>query len=129
MGASYSFVCCGLLGSALSHPENQSPLLAPIESRSYPDKLKVFGAIAGVGLIFFLIFYSSCHWSLDHCGFIGVTSTRNWVFAMLSGIMMGFGGVGLVYAYLRRSDDYGPTAFGSASGYNAAPTQPAISMI
>jgi hypothetical protein len=117
------------LGGALSHPENQSPLLAPIESRSYPEKLKVFGAIGAVGLIFFLIFYGSCHWSLDYCGFIGVASTRNWVFAMLSGIMMGFGGVGLVYAYLRRSDDYGPTAFGSASGYNPAPTQPAISMI
>jgi hypothetical protein len=130
MGASYSFICCGLLGGALSHPDNESPLLGPLESRSYPEKLKILGGLGLVGFILFLLFYSSCHWSLDYCGFVGVTSGKNWVFAMLSGLLMGFAGVGLVYTFLRRSDEYGTNMYGSSStGYNPAPTQPAISMI
>mmetsp|Transcript_22292 Transcript_22292/g.36900 ORF Transcript_22292/g.36900 Transcript_22292/m.36900 type:complete len:148 (-) Transcript_22292:482-925(-) len=147
MGASYSFICCSLVGGALSYPDNESPLLPPIASRPYPDKLKIFGGIAAVGFLFFMLFYSACQWSLDYCGFIGVSSSKNWVFSILGGWMLGFGVVGLIYAFLRRSDDYsssggggygGVSGGGGASGagsYNpmmgasGATTQPAISMI
>lgn len=116
-----------MLGGALSYPENESPLLAPIAGRSYQDKLKIFGAIALVGFILFMLFYSSCRWSLDYCGFLGVSKGKDWAFAILSGWMLGFGMVGLAYAYLNRSDDYGPSG---GPGYNPmATTQPAISMI
>lgn len=137
MGASYSFICCSLVGGALAYPENESPLLPPIESRPYMDKLKIFGGIAVIGFILFMLFYSSCQWSLDYCGFIGVSSAKNWAFAILSGWMLGFAVVGLVYAFLRRSDDYGPSGgYGGGGGsgsYNpmmsGSATQPAISMI
>jgi hypothetical protein len=126
MGASYSFVCCSLLGGALSYPENEAPLLSPLlDSRSYQDKLKIFGACCGFGFFLFLFFYASCDWSLDYCGFMGVSSGKDWVLSALSGAMLGFGIVGLIFAYLRRSDN----SSHAGSGYNAAPTQPAISMI
>jgi hypothetical protein len=136
MGASYSFVFCGVLGGALSYPENaNNPVLASpvwnlLDSWSYPERLRGFGVLGALGMILFLIFYSSCHWSLDYCGFLGVTSRTNWILAMMSGALLGFSGVGLVYTYLRRFDDVGggPLMYGN-SGYNPAPSQPSISMI
>jgi hypothetical protein len=126
MGASYSFICCSLVGGALSHPDNETQVLVPlIEQR--PDKMRIFGALAAVGFVFSIMFYASCHWSLDHCGFIGVSSTKD-------GLLLGFGVVGLIDSFLRRSDDQGPAGYGGGSGsYNpmmgGVTTQPAISMI
>jgi hypothetical protein len=125
MGASYSFICCGVLGGALTYPDNE--LIPPIiRERNYPEKLKLFGAIALAGLVCFFIFYASCNWSLDYCGFRGVSSGGMWVMAMLAGLLLGAGIVGVIYTYLNRSDDFGPMGSGN---YNPMVTQPAISMI
>lgn len=134
MGASYSFICCSLVGGALSHPDNETQVLVPlIEQR--PEKMKIYGALAAVGFVFSILFYASCHWSLDYCGFIGVSSTKDWFFAIVGGLLLGFGVVGLIYSFLRRSDDQGPAGYGAggSGGYNpmmgGVTTQPAISMI
>mmetsp|Transcript_12242 Transcript_12242/g.17958 ORF Transcript_12242/g.17958 Transcript_12242/m.17958 type:complete len:128 (+) Transcript_12242:69-452(+) len=127
MGASYSLVCCGVLGGALSHPDN-GYLPSLVSDRSYQEKLKLFGAITLIGLILFFIFYSSCDWSLDYCGLRNVSSWKMVLISMFGGIFLGGGLVGLITSYLRKSED--PYAGGGYNPMNPmVSTQPAVSMI